>query len=34
MRVIAASNIVDLGRRAAQDEFRQDLLYRLSAFPH
>jgi len=32
VRVIAASN-VDLAGRAARNEFRQDLFYRLSAFP-
>jgi DNA-binding NtrC family response regulator len=32
VRVIAASN-VDLAGRAARSEFRQDLFYRLSAFP-
>jgi DNA-binding NtrC family response regulator len=32
VRVIAASN-VDLASRAARHEFRQDLFYRLSAFP-
>ncbi len=32
VRVIAASN-VDLPARAAADEFRQDLFYRLNAFP-
>jgi transcriptional regulator with GAF, ATPase, and Fis domain len=32
VRVLAASN-VDLAARAARSEFRQDLFYRLSAFP-
>jgi len=32
VRVLAASN-VDLAARAARAEFRQDLFYRLSAFP-